>query len=302
MNDQRPTKEQPTEQKAPKITYEPSGTADQVIPGAAKPCGCGPGFESMHDHTEKTTKGKGHATRLGLAAIPLALLLALPAVASTPAGLSKHETETLSDSITVLNEMASAPDKGIPQELLAKADCILIFPNVAKGAFIVGGKGGHGVASCRQSSGKMGSVAFYTVGGASIGFQIGGQTADVVMLIMNEKGVDHLLSDKFTIGGEASATAGPVGRTVQAATDAQMHAQLLTWSRSQGLFAGAALDGSVVKPDKDANAHLYGQATSGREILVDSKLSVPATAKPLVKEIREHMAAAVAQEQAEEKN
>jgi lipid-binding SYLF domain-containing protein len=239
--------------------------------------------------------------RLGLSALPLALLLALPAAASTPAGLTKHETETLSDSITVLNDLASAPDKGIPQELLGKADCILIFPNVAKGAFIVGGKGGHGVASCRQSNGTMSSVAFYTVGGASIGFQIGGQTADVVMLIMNEKGVDHLLSDKFTIGGEASATAGPVGRTVQAATDAQMHAQLLTWSRSQGLFVGAALDGSVVKPDKDSNEHLYGQATTGREILVDSKLTVPTPATAVVREIRQHLAAAVAQEQSEKK-
>jgi lipid-binding SYLF domain-containing protein len=239
--------------------------------------------------------------RLGLSALPLALLLALPAAASTPAGLTKHETETLSDSITVLNDLASAPDKGIPQELLGKADCILIFPNVAKGAFIVGGKGGHGVASCRQPNGKMSSVAFYTVGGASIGFQIGGQTADVVMLIMNEKGVDHLLSDKFTIGGEATATAGPVGRTVMAATDAQMHAQILTWSRSQGLFVGAALDGSVVKPAKESNEHLYGQATTGREILVDSKLTVPTPAKAVVKEIRDHMAAAVAQEQADVK-
>jgi lipid-binding SYLF domain-containing protein len=239
---------------------------------------------------------------IGFVALPLALLLALPAAASTTAGLSKHETETLSDSIQVLNDLASAPDKGIPQELLGKADCILIFPNVAKGAFIIGGKAGNGVASCRQPNGTMSSVAFYTVGGASIGFQIGGQTADVVMLIMNERGVDHLLSDKFTIGGEASATAGPVGRTVQAATDAQMHAQILTWSRSQGLFVGAALDGSVVKPDKDSNERLYGQATSGREILVDSRLTVPYPAKAVVKEIRNHMASAVAQEKAEEKH
>jgi lipid-binding SYLF domain-containing protein len=250
----------------------------------------------------RSTHEYSRTMRIGLAAIPLALLLALPAAASTPAGLSKHETETLSDSIQVLNDLAAAPDKGIPQELLGKADCILIFPNVAKGAFIIGGKAGNGVASCRQPNGKMSSVAFYTVGGASIGFQIGGQTADVVMLIMNEKGVNHLLSDKFTIGGEATATAGPVGRTVMAATDAQMHAQILTWSRSQGLFVGAALDGSVVKPDKDSNEHLYGQATTGREILVDSKLMVPSPATAVVKEIREHMAAAVAQEKAEEKH
>ena len=232
--------------------------------------------------------------------IPLALLLALPAVASTSAApLTKKDKATLSDAVLVLDDLANAPDKGIPQELLGKADCILIFPSVDKGAFIVGGKSGNGVASCRQPNGKMGSLAFYTVGGASIGFQIGGQTADVVVLIMNEKGIDHLLADKFTFGGEATATAGPVGRTVNAATDAQMHAQILTWSRSQGLFLGAALDGSVMKPNKDANTRLYGRATSGKSILVDSKLSVPAPAESLVASIRHHMAVAVAAEQAE---
>jgi SH3 domain-containing YSC84-like protein 1 len=234
--------------------------------------------------------------------IPVALLLALPALASTKAmPLTTKDKATLSDSVLVLNDLASAPDKGIPQEYLAKADCIVIFPSVDKGAFIIGGKSGKGVASCRQSNGKMGSLAFYTVGGASIGFQIGGQTADLVMLVMNEKGIDHLLADKFSFGGEATATAGPVGRTVNAATDAQMHAQILTWSRSQGLFVGAALDGSVVKPDIDANTRLYGRATSGKSILVDSKLSVPAAAESLVAAIRQHMAVAVAHELAEKK-
>jgi len=234
--------------------------------------------------------------------IPFALLLALPAVASTKATpLTTKDKTTLSDAVLVLNDLASAPDKGIPQDLLAKADCILIFPSVDKGAFIVGGKSGNGVASCRQPNGKMGSLAFYTVGGASVGFQIGGQTADLVMLVMNEKGIDRLLADKFTFGGEATATAGPVGRTVTAATDAQMHAQILTWSRSQGLFLGAALDGSVVKPDQDANTRLYGQATTGKAILVDSKLDVPASAESLVAAIRQHMAAAVAQDLAEKK-
>ena len=231
-------------------------------------------------------------------AIPLALLLAVPVAASTE--LTKSDTATLQDAVVVLDVLTSAPDKGIPQELLAKADCILIFPSVTKGAFIVGGKGGHGVASCRQPDGTMGSAAFYTVGGASIGFQIGGQSADVVMLIMNKGGVDHLLSDRFTIGGEATATAGPVGRTAHAATDAQMHAQILSWSRSQGLFLGAALDGSVVKPDQDANERLYGGKTTGKEILVNSKVAVPASARPLVDSIRQHMGAAVAQEMRED--
>ena len=238
--------------------------------------------------------------RTPLTSITLAALLALPAVASTTGTtLTTKDTTTLSDSIVVLNELAAAPDQGIPQELLAKADCILIFPSVDKGAFIVGGKSGHGVASCRQPNGAMGPLAFYTVGGASVGFQIGGQTADVVMLIMNEKGIDHLLADKFTLGGEATATAGPVGRTAQAATDAQMHAQILSWSRSKGLFVGAALDGSVVRPNKDANARLYGTETTGKAILVDSKLAIPVSTRPLVDSIREHMAAAVAKELAE---
>ena len=232
-------------------------------------------------------------------AIPLALLLALPVAAST--GLIKKDRKTLQNAVVVLDALTSAPDKGIPQELLAKADCIVIFPSVAKGAFVVGGKGGRGVASCRQPDGRMGSAAFYTVGGASIGFQIGGQSADVVMLIMNEGGIDHLLADHFTLGGEATATAGPVGRTAQAATDAQLHAQILSWSRSRGLFLGAALDGSVVKPNQDANTRLYGEKTSGKEILVDSKLAVPASAQPFVDSMRRHMALAVAQDQAEKR-
>jgi lipid-binding SYLF domain-containing protein len=229
--------------------------------------------------------------------VSLAMLVAIPVEAST--GLSKKDKKTLRQAEVVLDALTSAPDKGIPQNLLARADCILIFPSVAKGAFIVGGKGGHGIASCRQPDGRMGSAAFYTVGGASIGFQIGGQKADVVMLIMNEKGVDHLLADRFTIGGEATATAGPVGRTAQASTDAQLHAQILSWSRSRGLFLGAALDGSVVKPNQDANERLYGKETSGKDILVNSKLDVPSSARPLVDSIRRHMATAVAREQRE---
>ena len=227
----------------------------------------------------------------------LVLLLTLSVGASS--GLDKKDTKTLQEAVPVLNALTSAPDKGIPQELLAKADCILIFPNVAKGAFIVGGKAGKGVASCRMPNGSMSAPAFYEIGGASVGFQIGGQTADVVLLIMNEGGVSHLLSDKFTLGGEATATAGPVGRTAQASTDAQMHAQILSWSRSQGLFLGAALDGSVVKPDKEANESLYGRPISGREILMDSKVTTPAQAQSLIKSITRHMDAAAAHERAE---
>jgi len=297
MKEQRPDPAQSEKEKTPSMGFVPTTHADPKKPAVAGSCGCCGGSDSKHDHPAEPNKEGNRAARTALIAIPLALLLALPAAASS--GLTKKDTATLSDSINVLRAMASAPDQGIPQELLGKADCILIFPSVTKGAFIVGGKSGRGVASCRQPDGTMGSIAFYTVGGASVGLQVGGESADVLMLIMNETGVDHLLSDKFTIGGEASATAGPVGRTVQAATDAQLHAQILSWSRTKGLFLGAALDGSVVKPDKDANERLYGQATTGKEILVASKAAVPSPARPVVKEIRAHMAAAVAQEQAE---
>jgi SH3 domain-containing YSC84-like protein 1 len=234
--------------------------------------------------------------------IALLLMLLLSLSASASPALDKKDSKTLQEAVPVLNALTSAPDKGIPRELLAKASCILIFPSVTKGAFIVGGKAGKGVASCRKPDGSMSAPAFYEIGGVSVGFQIGGQTADVVLLIMNDEGVSHLLSDKFTIGGEATATAGPVGRTAQAATDAQLHAQILSWSRSSGLFLGAALDGSVVKPDKDANESLYGKPISGREILVDSKVAVPSQAEPLVMSIHQHMAAAAAHEQSEEKN
>ncbi len=230
------------------------------------------------------------------------LLVALSAgvpSASDNSDLDKKDTKTLQEATTVLDALASAPDKGIPQELLAKAECVLIFPNVTKGAFIVGGKAGKGVASCRQADGSMSAPAMYGIGGASIGFQIGGSSTDLVLLVMNKEGINYLLRDKFTIGAEASATAGPVGRTTQASTDAMLQAGLLSWSRSKGLFAGAALDGAVVKPDKDANKALYGREISGRELLVDSKVSTPTPAQPLMKSIKRNMSAADAKEAAE---
>jgi len=215
------------------------------------------------------------------------------------AGLGKRDTETLQKATTVLDALAGAPDKNIPQELLARAECVIIFPDVVKGAFVVGGKGGKGVASCRQSNGSMSAPAMYEIGGASIGFQFGGSSTDFVLLIMNKEGIDYLLRDKFSIGGEATATAGPVGRTASANTDAMLQAGILSWSRSKGLFAGAALDGAVVKPDKEANEALYGHPMSGREILVDSKMTTPPPAQPLMKSIKRNMSAAAAKEAAE---
>jgi len=235
-------------------------------------------------------------------AMSLALLMILPvgvSFADDDAKDAKKDAKTLQEAALVLDAQTSAPDKNIPQELLARAECVLIFPNVNKGAFIVGGKGGKGVGSCRLADGSMSAPAMYEIGGASIGFQFGGSSTDFVLLVMNKEGMNYLLKDKFTIGGEAAAIAGPVGRTTNASTDAMLQAGILSWSRSKGLFVGAALDGAVVKPDKEANEALYGKPISGREILTGPKLSTPPPAKPLMQSINHNMSAAAAKEAAE---
>jgi len=240
------------------------------------------------------------AVALSLALIAVLSVGVSVSLADHEKGLGEKDMKTLEKASTVLDALATAPDKNIPQELLARAECVIVFPDVVKGAFVVGGKGGKGVASCRQADGSMSSPAMYEIGGASIGFQFGASSTDFVLLVMNKQGIDYLLKDKFTIGGEATATAGPVGRTSSANTDAMLQAGILSWSRSKGLFAGAALDGAVVKPDKEANEALYGHPISGREILVDSHMSTPAPAKSLMKSINRNMSAAAAKEAAEE--
>lgn len=222
------------------------------------------------------------------AALPLACLLVLPALAS--AELTKKDQTTLRDAVKVLDAVAKAADKGIPQELLAKADCILIFPSVDKDAFVVGGGRGDGIASCRQKNGEMGPASFYTLGGASAGSKIGGTTNDVVMLVMNAGRITNLLESRFTIGSEATVIAGPVGSPVPAAADAKTQANILAWARSRGGFEGAVLDGSVVKLNEGANARLYGGTTSGKEILMGSTLAVPEASRPLLDAIRRQMA------------
>jgi lipid-binding SYLF domain-containing protein len=205
----------------------------------------------------------------------LAAMVALPVLAND----EKDEArEKLQKAEAVLRSSLDAPDKGIPQDLLDKAECVGVFPDVTKGAFIVGGQGGKGVFTCRDSSGKMGAPAFYTIGGGSVGWQFGGQQTDLILLVMNKDGMKHLLDDKFTLGGEASATAGPVGRTGKAATDAELQAGILSWSRSQGAFLGAALDGSVVKPDKSRNEDVYGKTVSAKAILLDHSVKPTADA------------------------
>jgi lipid-binding SYLF domain-containing protein len=184
--------------------------------------------------------------------------------------------ERLDEAAAVLSEVMGTPDKGIPQDLLAKAHCIVIVPSLKTGAFIVGGKYGKGYLSCRNAGGTGWSApGTVRIEGGSVGFQIGGSTTDLIMLVMTERGSDKLLASKFTLGAEGSVAGGPVGRTATAQTDAQMHADILSWSRSQGLFAGISLQGATLRQDLDDNTALYGRKLENREIV---KTGVPAPA------------------------
>ena len=210
-------------------------------------------------------------------------MVALPALADNG---TAEERQRLQRAEAVLTASLEAPDKGIPKDALQKAECVGVFPDVKKGAFIVGGQGGSGVFTCRDAKGVMGAPAFFKIGGGSVGWQFGGQETDLVLLVMNEGGMNHLLKDRFTIGAEATATGGPVGRTAKAATDAQLNAQILSWSRSQGAFLGAALDGSVISPDADANRAVYGKEVSAKSILVDHAVKTPPEAMAYLKTLQ----------------
>jgi lipid-binding SYLF domain-containing protein len=212
-------------------------------------------------------------------ALVVAGMISAPALATQKE--STERTQKLQAAEAALKASVTAPDKGIPKDLLEKAECVGVFPDVKKGAFIVGGEGGKGVFTCRKGNGMSGP-AFFKIGGPSIGWQAGFEEADLVLLIMNKEGVDKLLKDKFSIGGEASAAAGPVGRNTRAATDVLMHAQILSWSRSRGLFAGVSLNGLVITQDKDDNAGLYGKPIEAREVLIDGPVTVPQVAKSFV--------------------
>jgi SH3 domain-containing YSC84-like protein 1 len=184
------------------------------------------------------------------------------------AGSSKQDsTERLASATTILNEIMAAPDKGIPEEVLNSAKCIAVIPNMAKGGFIVGGEHGRGVVTCRTTNGWS-APAFISLGGGNFGFQAGGQSVDLVMLFMNDKGVQNLLSSKFELSGEASAAAGPVGRHASAGTDWKMNTEALSYSRTKGIFAGIALDGAKIQQDDDSTIAIYGKNVAFRRILL----------------------------------
>jgi lipid-binding SYLF domain-containing protein len=199
----------------------------------------------------------------------LATTLALVPLAWTPLLARDNEpAKRLNEAAEVFSEVMAAPDKGIPDEMLEHAHCIVIVPGLKTAAFVFGGKYGKGYLSCRNKGGAGWSApGTVRIEGGSVGFQIGGSETDLIMLVMNERGADKLLSSKFTLGAEGSVAAGPVGRTATAQTDAQMHADILSWSRSQGLFAGLALEGATLRQDLDDNTTLYGKRLENREIV-----------------------------------
>jgi SH3 domain-containing YSC84-like protein 1 len=213
--------------------------------------------------------------------IGLALTTSLMAVDREPA-------KRLNAAASVLSEIMGTPDKGIPQDLLERAHCIVIVPGLKTAGFIVGGKYGKGYLSCRNKSNSGWSApATVRIEGGSVGFQIGGSETDLIMLVMNERGADKLLSSKFTLGAEGSVAAGPVGRTATAQTDAQMHAEILSWSRSQGLFAGLALEGATLRQDLDDNAALYGRKLENRDIVTNGR-AAPRSAARLMIELNKY--------------
>jgi lipid-binding SYLF domain-containing protein len=219
----------------------------------------------------------------------LALGVCILFAASSLYAASK-EQERLENSGTVMQEVMGVPDN-IPQELLEKAECIIVFPSVLKAAFVFGGSYGRGAMVCRTGehfNGPWGAPAMYALEGGSVGFQIGGQATDLVLLVMNEKGASSILSSKVKIGADASAAAGPKGRNASADTDAYMQAEILSYSRTRGLFAGISLEGSTLRPDDDASADVYGRKITAREIVLGNKIAVPASGRHLVRVLQKN--------------
>ena len=209
-------------------------------------------------------------------AISAALLLPMAAFAADTA------QERLDAAATAFSEIMNTPDKGIPQDLLAKSQCVVIVPGLKKAAFVVGAEFGRGFAECRHQDGTgWGAPGSVRIEGGSWGLQIGGSSTDVVMLVMNREGMNKLLGDKFTLGADASVAAGPVGRTVNADTDVKMTAEILAWSRAKGIFAGISLSGATLRNDADANAELYGHKIDNQEVL-NSHTAHPAGAEKLI--------------------
>jgi lipid-binding SYLF domain-containing protein len=212
------------------------------------------------------------------------LIVVLMSGVTAFAANDEREQDRVKDAGEVLKEILNIPDD-IPQDLLDKAECLVVLPSVKKGAFGIGGSYGRGVMICRSGEhykGKWGAPALYALEGVSIGFQLGGQATDFVLLVMNPKGANSLLYSKVKLGADASAAAGPKGRTAEGATDIVMSAEILSYSRNKGLFAGVSLEGSTLRSDGSANEKLYGRKLTAKEIIRGGKVGVPASARELV--------------------
>jgi lipid-binding SYLF domain-containing protein len=200
----------------------------------------------------------------------------------------KDERDRLQNSGKVMQEILDIPDD-IPQDLLDKARCVVVLPSVLKAAFVVGGSYGRGVMVCRTGknfSGPWGAPAMYALEGGSFGFQIGGEATDFVILVMNGRGIDSLLHSKVKLGADASVAAGPKGRTASADTDAYLRAEMLSYSRARGVFAGVSLEGTTLRPDEDANKRLYGKDATAATVIMESKFQSPSEGRPLVAKLQ----------------
>jgi SH3 domain-containing YSC84-like protein 1 len=203
-------------------------------------------------------------------------------LALVSSGLALARENQLQKATNVINEIMSTPDKAIPQDLFGKAVCIGIVPSEIKGAILIGGSYGRGVLVCRDhGDGRWGAPSLFTLGGGSFGFQIGGEATDVVFIVMNRAGAKKLVADEVKLGADVSVAGGPVGRSAQGATDAELHAEILSYSRARGLFAGVSLSGAVFKHDGDADKELYGRPVTAREILLQGEVRPPAEAAAL---------------------
>ena len=217
-------------------------------------------------------------------ALSLVGLLRIPSSSAKAKDEEQKENDRIQNAGTVLKEILDAPDN-IPQNLLDKTRCVIVFPSVLKAAFVVGGSYGRGVMTCRthkEFTGPWGAPAMMALEGGSVGFQIGGEATDFVILVMNNRGVDSLLHSKVKLGADAAVAAGPKGRDAQADTDVTMRAEMLSYSRSRGAFAGVSLEGSTLRPDNDANHRLYGKEVTAPEIIAESKVNAPESAHDML--------------------
>lgn len=221
--------------------------------------------------------------RAGLVLVFIGVLL----ISSAPAADTPDAVERLNTAATVFSEVMATPDKGIPSDLLADAHCAVIVPGLKQGAFIVGAKYGRGFITCRKATGQWSAPAAVRMEGGGVGFQIGGSESDLIMLVMSERGADRLMTTEFTIGGNGEVAAGPVGRSATAKTDAAFTADMLSWSRSRGLFAGIALEGATLREDRDANQQLYGSELSTKDI-VRGQVAPPPAATKLISLLAEY--------------